>query len=334
VTEQIQALEADLGTALFDCSRRRLHLTEAGQRLLEYAGDLLALADEARAAVADAASLSTGRLTISALETLCANWQPPLLATYQAEHPAVRLQLKVAGSGELRNGVRSGVMGVCFAFGAGSFEPDLQHEPVAEEGLVVIAPPGHRLSGREMIQAEDLAGEPFLVTETGCVYRHMFESAFPAGQAGWPRLAGEFSSIAAIRRLVAPGVGCALVPRLVASKAGGSLAASPWGGDVRSVPISMIWRRRRIQPRVLRHFLEAARQGTAALRPDDARPHMQHGPCDETVAHEEPDRVGDILRLADPADRQTLGHHVQGWCLRRLRRVPKSEYRPSRARPR
>jgi DNA-binding transcriptional LysR family regulator len=272
VSEQIQALEADLGTALFDRSRRRLQLSEAGQRLLEYAGDLLALVDEARAAVADAASLSTGMLTIGALETLCANWLPPLLATYQAGHPTVRLQVRVAGSGALRNDVRSGVMDVCFAFSAGPFEPDLQHETVAEEGLVVIAPPGHRLAGREMIQAEDLADEPFLVTEMGCVYRQMFESAFPAGQPGRPRLAGEFSSIAAIRRLVESGVGCALVPRLVAAEAGGHLAASPWSGDVRSVPVSMIWRRQRVQPPVLRTFLEAARQGTAAIRPDDARP--------------------------------------------------------------
>lgn len=272
VTEQIQALEADLGTALFDRSRRRLQLTEAGQRLLEYAGDLLALADEARAAVADATNLSTGMLTIGALETLCANWLPPLLTSYQAGHPAVRLQVKAAGSGALRSGVRGGVMDVCFAFGAGPFEPDLQHETVAEEDLVVIAPPGHRLAGREMIQAEDLADEPFLVTETGCIYRQMFESAFPAGRTIRPRIAGEFSSIAATRRMVESGLGCALVPRLVASEADGSLAASPWGGDVRSVPVSMIWRRQRVQPPVLRSFLEAARQGTAAIRPDDARP--------------------------------------------------------------
>lgn len=178
----------------------------------------------------------------------------------------------VAGSGALRNGARTGVMDVCFAFVAGPFEQDLQHEPVAEEGLVIIAPPGHRLAGRERVQAEDLAGEPFLVTETGCVYRQMFESAFPAGTTGRPRLAGELSSLAAIRRLVESGVGCALVPRLVASEASGSLAASPWGGDVRSVPISMIWRRQRVQPPALRNFLDAARQGIAAIRPDGARP--------------------------------------------------------------
>ncbi len=272
VTEQIQALEAELGAALFDRSRRKLQLTEAGRRLLGYAGDLLALADETRAAVTDAAGLGTGVLTIGALETLCAHWLPPLLATYQAGNPTVLLQVKVGGSGELRNSVRSGVMDICFAFGAGPFGPDLEHEPVADEGLVIIAPPGHRLAGREMIRAEDLAGEPFLVTETGCVYRQMFESAFPAGQAGRPRLAGEFSSIAAIRRLVESGVGCALVPRLIASEASGRLAASPWGGDVRSVPIAMIWRRQRVQPPVLRHFLDAARQRLATIRPDDARP--------------------------------------------------------------
>jgi DNA-binding transcriptional LysR family regulator len=272
VTEQIQALEADLGTALFDRSRRRLQLTEAGRRLLEYAGDLLALADQARAAVADAADLTTGTLTIGALETLCANWLPPILARYRAGHPTVHLKLKVAGSGELRNGARNGVMDVCFAFGAEHFEPGLQYEPLAEEDLVVIAPPGHRLEGREVIQVEDLAGEPFLVTETGCIYRQMFESAFPAGSAGRPPVAGEFSSIAAIRRLVETGVGCALVPRLVASEADGSLVASPWGGDVRSVPISMIWRRQPVQPPVLRHFLSAVRQSFATIRPGDARP--------------------------------------------------------------
>jgi DNA-binding transcriptional LysR family regulator len=272
VTEQIQALEVELGAALFDRSRRKLQLTEAGRRLLGYAGDLLALADEARAVVADAAGLGTGVLTIGALETLCANWLPPLLAMYQAAHPTVLLQVRVGGSGELRSGVRSGVMDVCFAFGAGPFESDLQHEPVAEEGLVVIAPSGHRLAGRNVIQTEDLAGEPFLVTETGCVYRQMFENAFPVGTAGRPRIVAEFSSIAAIRRLVETGLGCALVPRLAAAEAIGSFAIMPWGGDGQSVPISMIWRRRRVLPPVFRNFLGAARQGRSTITPGDVRP--------------------------------------------------------------
>jgi DNA-binding transcriptional LysR family regulator len=48
VTEQIQSLESDLGTALFDRSRRKWLLTPAGTRLLEYAIATIALSDEAR----------------------------------------------------------------------------------------------------------------------------------------------------------------------------------------------------------------------------------------------------------------------------------------------
>jgi DNA-binding transcriptional LysR family regulator len=272
VTEQIQALEADLGTQLFDRSRRKLRLTEAGRRLLDYARDLLTLAEEARWAVGDAADVTAGMLTIGALETLCASRLPPLLATFQSEHPAVHLQLKVASSGELRRGVTTGVIDVCFAFGAGPFEPELQHEYVAEENLIVIVPPGHKLAGRKAIQSEDLASEPFLVTEIGCIYRQMFESTFPPGSVGRPRVAGEYSSIAAIRRLVETGIGCALVPRLVASEAGGRVAALPWRGGIDALPISIIWRRQRIQPPVLRHFLDIARQHFDAIRPGDVRP--------------------------------------------------------------
>src|SRR6266567_5102329 len=148
VTEHIQSLEADLGTPLFDRSRHRLRLTEAGRRLHEYAGGLLSLADEARSAVADAAGLAAGTLTVGGLETLCASRLPPLLAKFHREHPAIGLQLKAASTGEMRSGVKSGAMDVCFTFGEASSDPELQSEPVAREDLVIIAPLGHRLAGR------------------------------------------------------------------------------------------------------------------------------------------------------------------------------------------
>jgi DNA-binding transcriptional LysR family regulator len=271
VTEQIQTLEADLGTKLFDRSRRELKLTEAGRRLLDYAGDILALTDEARSAVADAANIIEGTLIIGALETLCASRLPPLLAQFQSKHSSVRLQLKAAGSGELRRDLMNGVLDVGFAFGAGPFGSDLQHEFVTEEDLIVIAPPGHRLAGLRAVRSEELTKEPFLVTEVGCVYRQMFESGFPAGRGGQPRIAGEFGSIAAIRQLVEAGLGCALVPRLIVSGAEGQVATLPWseGG---SVPVSMVWRRRRIQPPILRQFLAAARQSFSTFRSGDGHP--------------------------------------------------------------
>lgn len=60
VTEQIQALEADLGVQLFDRSRRRLTLTPAGQRLLGYAAELINLTDEAYSAVGSTSATISG----------------------------------------------------------------------------------------------------------------------------------------------------------------------------------------------------------------------------------------------------------------------------------
>ncbi|HEX7113065.1 MAG TPA: LysR family transcriptional regulator [Mizugakiibacter sp.] len=274
VSGQIQALEDELGTPLFDRSRRGLRLTPAGQRLQDYAAKLLALADEARAAVAGAGAAVAGRLLIGGLETLCAMRLPALLVAYRQRCPAVEVTLRAANSSELRGAVKSGAADVCFVFGDVVDDPELEHEAVAHEALAVIAPPGHPLAARRSLASADLAGAPFLVTETGCVYRRMFDRAFaPLGGAA-PRIAGEYGSIAAIRTLVESGEGCALLPRFVVADAmaDGRLAALPWPGEEPRVAVTMLWRRRRTQAPALREFIELARAHFGAATPADVRP--------------------------------------------------------------
>jgi DNA-binding transcriptional LysR family regulator len=303
VTEQIQALEADLGAALFDRSHRKLQLTEAGRQLLIYAEELLSLASDARAAVASAANVMKGTLTVGGLETLCARSLPPLLTTFRDAHPAVQLVLQVGSSGDLRSRVKSGEMDVSFAFGEPPNEPDLQSECIAQDELVIAVPAEHRLAARTTVQVGDLATEPFMVTQEGCVYRSMFESAFPLRSSGRPPLAGEFGSMGAILSLVASGAGCALVPRLAALEVDKRIAILPWIGDRASVRIHMIWRQRHVQPPILLHFLEAARKHFRASDQAMSALDMQHRPRDETVAHEEADPVGDIVHMPDAANR-------------------------------
>lgn len=91
VTEQVQALEADLGVKLFDRSRRRLTLTPAGQRLLGYAAELIDLADEAYSAVVSTFATISGNLVIGGLETLCSTWLPEMVAEFSRRYPAVEM---------------------------------------------------------------------------------------------------------------------------------------------------------------------------------------------------------------------------------------------------
>ncbi|RFB79627.1 LysR family transcriptional regulator [Methylovirgula sp. 4M-Z18] len=277
LTEQIQALESDLGTALFDRSRRDLKLTEAGRRLLDYATDILHLADEARAAIASTTGALQGRLVIGALETLCAERLPAVLARFRQDHSQVDLVLQSAESARLRDGLKSGLFDVCFVFGDLKSDSELRHEIVAQEEIAFIAPLNNPRASQPVLTYEDLLDEAFLVTAPGCVYRRLFDEAFAAHLPARPKIAGEVGSINAIRSLVRAGAGSALVPHMALSENVDDMIVRQWPDGARQAPVTMAWRRRRVQVPALRSFLAAARDAFARSNAD-RHPHAARSP--------------------------------------------------------
>jgi DNA-binding transcriptional LysR family regulator len=263
VTEQMQALETDLGATLFDRSKRRWALTPAGERLLDYAGAMIALSEEARGAVLAETRDVTGRVLVGGIESLCAERLPALLLKYCADFPAVRVTLRAGKAVDLHGSLRSGLLDVYFTFGDGVEEAGLHSEKVATERIALVGPPNHRLCGRRGITLDELAREDFLVTITGCPVRAAFEQAF-AGKTR-PRIVAEFASIAAMRSLAEDGSGCALMPASAARDAiaVGKLVELAWPAQP-DIPVSMRWRHRRAPPSALRHFLDVARESLAA----------------------------------------------------------------------
>src|SRR5215467_13936878 len=148
VTEQIQSLESDLGTALFDRSKRKWLLTAAGERLLEYAGAIIALNEEARGAALDQTREVTGRVVIGGIESLCAERLSALILKYCTDFPAVRVALRAGKTTDLHGALKSGLLDVYFTFGDSLEEPGLRSENVATERIELVGPPNHRLSGR------------------------------------------------------------------------------------------------------------------------------------------------------------------------------------------
>ncbi|WP_072476195.1 LysR family transcriptional regulator [Amycolatopsis australiensis] len=232
VTEQIQALEAELGSKLFH-RERRLRLTAAGERLVGYADQMLSLAEEAKAAVDEERGEPEGDLTIGALETLCTHWVPSLLGAYRAKWPRVRISVTEGGRGELYHGVRESEVDVCLTFGDAPGDPAFASRTLGEEPLVVLAPPGHPLAGKEEIRPGDLRGVGFLATPKGCGFREMLD------RIDGPVVGTEVGSLAALGRCVAAGLGCAIVPAMVDHP---GAVAVPLAG--RTTTVTMTWRRR------------------------------------------------------------------------------------------
>lgn len=262
VTAQVQALEAELGTRLFERLGKRIVLTEAGQRLQGYATRLVQLEAEALAAVPGATEPG-GTLTIGAPESLCAYRLPPLLARFHERHPRVRLVFRPGACTELVRSLREGASDVIFCYDAAG--EGVVHETLVREPVRVVAHPGHPLVGLASVRPADLAGETILHMEEGTAYRDVFDQAMLAGGVR-PEVGIEFSSIEAIKQCAIARMGLAVLPDMAVAGelARGELAALRWHDPGLAVAIDVAWHRDKWVSPALGAFLEEVR---AVLRP-------------------------------------------------------------------
>lgn len=273
VSDQIQSLEAELGAALFIRSRSSLELTAAGEALRPYAEEILAIGNEARAAVEAVLGAAVGTVTIGALETIASMKLPQWLPAFQRDHPDIDLRVKVAGSGDLLRKLEVGEIDVAFCFDRGDVDERLAKRVISTEPMILITPPTREASSKTSGLAAP-ASMSFVATEIGCVYRHLFDKAFEAAGTAVPKLAAEVGSIGTIARLVAAGTGSSLVPRFAIADAlhRGELDEMPWPGPMRTASLVMIWRRKRVQPQALKLLLAVASTGFASAKSADVRP--------------------------------------------------------------
>jgi DNA-binding transcriptional LysR family regulator len=271
VSEQVQALEAELGVRLFERAGRRLALTPSGERLVTYADQVLSLIDQARAAVEETAEEPSGSLVIGGLETLCATLLPLVLAEYRARHPGVTVTARQGLRSELYDAVRDGEVDVCFTFGSPPPGADLRSETLRQEALLVVAPAGHRLAGSAPVALSDLGGEHFLVTEPGCGFREMFDRSLGRLGSQAPTVVAEVGSIAALGGCVAAGMGLAMLPSIAveARLARGEVVTLPIRDTEYRTAVTMTWPRRQESRRSVAALLAAAR---LTLRPREGDP--------------------------------------------------------------
>ncbi|MGO7588773.1 LysR family transcriptional regulator [Rhizobium leguminosarum] len=271
LSDHIQALEEELGADLFLRSRQGVVPTPAGAVLKAYAEEILALNEEAKAAVSAAAGSAGQSITLGTLETIAAERLAPWLSLFRKKNPDVGLKLKVGGSGELLAQLQQGSIDIAFTFDRGHQDERFLTRRICSEPLVLIA--GRDSQARPPASLAALSTAAFVATETGCVYRHLFDTAVAEAHVAAPSIVTEADSIATIIRLVASGTGYGLVPRLALGQAAirGDVVELQWPGNPPAASLVMMWRRRRVQPPALTLLLQSASEELSPLRPADAR---------------------------------------------------------------
>ena len=267
VTAQIQSLESELGVRLFDRLGRRVALTDAGERLLEYAERLLRLADEARAALADGAE-PAGTLTIGAPETIMTYRLPSVLRRFRTRFPRVRLVFRPTSNADIPRAIGDGTLDVGFALGEPLQVSGLAVEALYAEPLAIVVAPEHPLAHVAQVAPADLQRETLLLTRPGCGYRARFASVL-AGSGIQTAGTLDFGSVEAIKQCVMAGVGIASLPRVAVADelASERLVALNWSGPPLAVTTQILWHPAKAWNIPLRAFLDIARDADEPAEP-------------------------------------------------------------------
>lgn len=211
LSRRIAALEEGLGVRLLQRSTRRLSLTDVGETFLRHCEALLAEAEAAEQAVAQARSEPSGLVRVTCPHILAQTMIAPLINSFLADHPAVRISMELTGR---RVDVIEERVDLAFRVRRPPTEPsDVVVRVLSQTRAVVVAAPSlldrigrpaepvdlirlgtldlHRADGRHVWTLVDAAGAPQSVSHV-------------------PRLASD--DMFTLRQAAIDGLGAALLP--------------------------------------------------------------------------------------------------------------------------
>lgn len=271
-TRQIGALERELRTTLFDRLGRRVALTAAGQELHRYATQILRLAAEAKATVADVAAGKSGRLSVGASSTAATYLLPGILSRYRSLYPGVELSVRTGPSPYITERVAAGDVDLGVVMDL-TPHPDLVAIELAHYANVLVAAPSHPLAAGALgpIDARSaLSGAAMIVMQAGASLRG-YSDRLMADHGVQARITIEVDSVETIKKMVAENLGVAILPRLAieGEVASGKLVALDVAGVTDAAePIGIIHRDDKYLTSSMKAFIDVMRRemGAAATQ--------------------------------------------------------------------
>lgn len=264
VSAQIKALENDLGALLFQRVGKRVKLTPAGEKMLQYAHKMLAIEQEARNEIKgepDGASLLTLRMP----QTVAACHLPMALPVFQKRFPNVNLDVTSCALFSLEHELSIGTVDLAFLLTDTVSAASLDMEMLRTETLVMAASPGHELAQKAGLGHKSLDGRVLFLPKADCGYRMEFEQALTLERVRLGSLI-EMNSIEAIKTAVAKGMGVTIIPRISIEHdlKTGRLIELDWEEPMET-GLLMIWQRDKCFSPALEAFMDAFRRGAAGF---------------------------------------------------------------------
>jgi DNA-binding transcriptional LysR family regulator len=223
LSQQVKALEQELGFALFSRNPKGVALTVGGRVFLAEAQRLLSSLSRAKGLAASAATGTTGRFSLGfTTSNITHRLSPRLIKSFRHAYPDVEIEIHEGSAARLIDSIVAGRLDMCMVRIPVSRPPGVGFRVLGQERLLLIIPRGHALEAQtranpkgqfRTLPLKAMKDEPFIfVRRPGGmgIYSELIDACARLGFK--PRVAAEVENMLTNVALVAAGVGVSAVP--------------------------------------------------------------------------------------------------------------------------
>ncbi|WP_280151165.1 LysR family transcriptional regulator [Piscinibacter sp. XHJ-5] len=237
LSKRIASLEAEVGVALLTRRRQGIEPTPAGEALLARAREVLAGLDQLRVELGAFGAGVQGSVRVLASPSVLAERLPEDIAAFMAEHPGIQVTLDERTSPDIVRGVREGTADLGVLWDLIDLA-GVQVLPYRTDRLCVALSPDHPLARRPSLTFSDTLDHPSIgVSPGGQLDQLLRRHAALLGRLPSHRM--QVSSLDAASRMIAAGLGLAILPLEAATPHAGA-------GLLALVPLAEPWAVRRL----------------------------------------------------------------------------------------
>ncbi|MEP7271339.1 MAG: LysR substrate-binding domain-containing protein [Acidobacteriota bacterium] len=210
LSHQLRDIEDRLGTTLFLRMNKRMIPTQAGERLLETARQVLAQMEHAETEISQMASSKSGSLRLSTECYTCYHWLPGVLKEFARDYPGVDVNIVVEATRHPIEALLNGKLDLAIVSST-DHDKRLRYRSLFGDEMVAVMAADHGLTQRAYLRPRDFADEHLILyvpKEDSTVFKKVLN---PAGVT--PGRLSEVQLTEAILEMVKAGIGISVLAK-------------------------------------------------------------------------------------------------------------------------
>lgn len=211
ISHAIASMENELGFSLLNRSKAGVTLTNYGEHLLPYVNAVLNSEESLQQAIAEFNGLKQGKVKVGCFSSVCTNWLPDVLHSFQKEFPDIRIEVFEGTYDDVVYWIKNGIVDLGFL--SVSSAGDIPIEPLYKDPLLCIVPKGTvKEEPKEYMEIDELRHHQFVTQRESTdadIQNFLKENSLDI-QSNY-HVVDDLSTIA----IVANGFGICLMPELV-----------------------------------------------------------------------------------------------------------------------